>query len=170
VSNGRNGRRLQEWVERWNGQLTRFLRRRVSASVDAEDLAQEVYLRLLRIDHLEQIEEPQAYLYHVARNTAAEWRERAQQSRPHSAEELDALIELTTPENLLEEAAEQQQLDAALRTLPAHIRAVLYLKLRDGKTHEEIALHLGISSRMVRKHLTTGYGALRRRLIREADK
>jgi DNA-directed RNA polymerase specialized sigma24 family protein len=41
------------------------------------------------------------------------------------------------------------------------IRAVIYLKLRDGMTHEEIARHLGITTRMVRRLLTTAYMQLR---------
>ena len=43
----------------------------------------------------------------------------------------------------------------------------VYLKLRDGKTHEEIATHLGVSTRMVRKYLTTGYASLRASLVKE---
>lgn len=68
---------------------------------------------------------------------------------------------------MLDDRAEQLALDEALRPLPATVRAVIYLKLRDGKTHEEIATHLGVSTRMVRKYLTTGYASLRDSLVKE---
>lgn len=85
--------RVADWAKRWNAGLERFLKRRVAVPVDAQDLAQEVYLRLLRAQQLDLVVEPQAYLYRVARNVAAEWRVRASQSKPHSADELDELVE-----------------------------------------------------------------------------
>jgi RNA polymerase sigma-70 factor (ECF subfamily) len=155
------GERIAEWARSWNAGLTRFLRRRLRQPIDAEDLAQEVYARLLRVEKLELIEQPQAYLYRVAVNVAAEWRMRAAQSKPHSADELDALVAATTPETALNEADFARQLDGALREMTPMVRAVIYLKLRDGMTHEEIARHLGITTRMVRRLLTTAYAQLR---------
>ena len=99
-----SSRRIAEWARSWNAGLTRFLRRRLPQQIDAEDLAQEVYVRLLRVEKLELIEEPQAYLYKVAVNVAAEWRMRACNSKPHTADELDALVAATTPETVLSEA------------------------------------------------------------------
>ncbi len=147
--------------------MQRFLARQIPKRVDAEDLAQEVYLRLLRVQDLAAIEEPQAYLYRMARNIAAEWRTRASESHPHDREQLDELVDFTTPETLTEAACEERLLGDALRPLPAAIRGAIYLKLRDGKTHEEIAQHLGVSPRMVRRYLTEGYASLRDRLVKE---
>jgi RNA polymerase sigma-70 factor (ECF subfamily) len=156
--------RVADWARRWNTGLERFLKRRVAAPVDAQDLAQEVYLRLLRAQQLDLVVEPQAYLYKVARNVAAEWRVRASQSKPHSSEELDALVEATSPEALVSEECEHARLDAALRTMATPVRAVLYLKLTNAMSHEEIARQLGITTRMVRRLLTAGYSDLRRQL------
>ena len=69
--------RIAEWARHWNAGLTRYLRRRLPGRIDAEDLAQEVYVRLLRVEQIEHIKEPQAYLYRVASNVAQEWRMRA---------------------------------------------------------------------------------------------
>jgi RNA polymerase sigma factor (sigma-70 family) len=161
---GRN-QRIAEWARNWNAGLTRFLRRRLPEQIDAEDLAQEVYVRLLRLEKLDFIAEPQAYLYRVASNVAAEWRMRACHAKPHSAEELDTLVAAATPDSLFDEAEFSAQLDAALQGMPAMVRAVIYLKLRDDMSHEEIAGHLGITPRMVRRLLTTGYAHLRREVV-----
>lgn len=59
--------------------------------MDAEDLAQEVYLRLLRVEDLDAIEQPQAYLYRMARNIAAEWRARASEVHPLHPKPMSAL-------------------------------------------------------------------------------
>ena len=152
-------------MRRWNTGLTRFLERRVGTRVDAQDLAQEVYLRLLRAEQLDMVIEPQAYLYRVASNVAAEWRMRAAQSRPHSDAELATLVDATNPETLVDDALDHARFDAALSGLAPMLRAVLFLKLRDGMTHEQIARHLGITPRMVRRFLTTGYAQMRKRLL-----
>jgi len=162
--NGRS-QRIADWARNWNAGLTRFLRRRLPEQIDAEDLAQEVYVRLLRIEKLELIEEPQAYLYRVASHVAAEWRLRACNSKPHSAEDLDQLVASGTPESLLDDAQFARQLDAALQTLAPTARAVIYLKLRDGMSHEQIAGHLGVTTRMVRRLLTTAYAQLRNHIV-----
>ncbi|HEU4652636.1 MAG TPA: sigma-70 family RNA polymerase sigma factor [Steroidobacteraceae bacterium] len=156
--------RLADWARNWNAGLTRFLRRRVPQQIDPEDLAQEVYLRLLRVEHLDMIEEPQAYLYRVASNVAAEWRMRACYSKPHS-DELDVLTSLSNPETQVEETVLMRRLDAALAEMTPMIRAVVYLKVRDSLSHDEIAQHLSITPRMVRRMLTKGYEHLRTRLV-----
>src|SRR5579863_8750287 len=60
------------------GALQAFLLRRVRRHPDAAELAQEVYLRMLRITDMESIRNPEAYLYTVASNLA---KEHAQQER-----------------------------------------------------------------------------------------
>jgi signal transduction histidine kinase len=50
-----NGTLLIAWRRRWNRSLFQFLGRRVRATVDIEDLAQETYLRLLRARDLSEV-------------------------------------------------------------------------------------------------------------------
>ena len=153
--------RVADWARRWNSGLTRFLKRKVPNQIDAEDLAQEVYVRLLRLDSLEQIHEPQAYVYRIASNVASEWRLRASQSRPHSSDELETLVASTSPEAELDDQAMTAAIDAALAMMPPMVRAVTYLKVQQGLSHDEIAAHLDISPRMVRRFLGQGYLQLR---------
>lgn len=163
ASPGRS-QRIAEWARAWNASLTRYLRRRLPGRIDPEDLAQEVYVRLLRVEQLEHIKEPQAYLYRVASNVAAEWRMRAVHARPHSNAELENLVAAATPESLLDDEQVAAQLDSALESMTPMVRAVMYLKLREDMSHEEIANHLGVTQRMVRRMLTTGYAQLRARI------
>jgi RNA polymerase sigma factor (sigma-70 family) len=167
VTDGRQRARIAEWVRRWNFDLTRFVERRVRIRADAQDLAQEVYLRLLRTSQIDLIAEPQAYLYRMASNVAAEWRMRACESKPHSSDELEMLLEIRTPEVRLDEEQDQARLREALACLGVMPRAVIFLKLREGMTNDEIANHLGITKRMVKRHLVSGYAELRARLIPE---
>src|ERR1700751_4718782 len=54
------------------GALQAFFRRRIRSKADAPDLAQEVYLRMLRISDHEAIRNPVPYLYTVANNLVKE--------------------------------------------------------------------------------------------------
>ena len=67
------------------------MRRRLRNSADARDIAQETYARLLRMDKVEVIRDPQAYVFRIAANRAydfelAQRRERARLDEPSLAE------------------------------------------------------------------------------------
>src|ERR1700758_3211293 len=57
-----------------SGALRAYLYRRVRHRPDAAELAQEVYLRMLRVNDTDAIRNPEAYLYTVASNLAKEHR------------------------------------------------------------------------------------------------
>ena len=167
MTDARQKARISAWVRRWNIDLTRFAERRVRSRADAQDLAQEVYLRLLRTSTIDLIAEPQAYLYRMASNVATEWRMRARERKPHSSDALELLLETRTPEIRLDQEEDQARLQEALAGLDVMPRAVIFLKLREDMTNEEIAAHLGITRRMVKRHLAIGYAELRARLTPE---
>ena len=79
----------------------------------------------------------------------------------------ELLLETRTPEFHVAEAQNQARFHAALDSLDVMVRAVIFLKLREGMTNEEIAHHLAVTPRMVRRHLVTGYAELRARLTSE---
>src|SRR6202008_1446931 len=54
------------------GPLQTFFRQRIRSKADAPDLAQEVYVRMLRISDQEAIRNPVLYLYTVANNLVKE--------------------------------------------------------------------------------------------------
>jgi DNA-directed RNA polymerase specialized sigma24 family protein len=51
---------------KYGGRLRRFLKLRLSNASDVPDLAQEVFLRLMRVPRHEDIRSPEAYLFTVA--------------------------------------------------------------------------------------------------------
>ena len=56
-----------------------------------DDLAQEVFLRLLRYSDEVAVENPQGYLFRIAANVANEWRDRSRVRQPHDRSWLDEL-------------------------------------------------------------------------------
>src|SRR5271168_4491731 len=62
-------------------ELQRFLARRVGHAQDADDLAQEVFARLLRVRDADLVRNPLAYLLGIATHVVREFRQRKQHER-----------------------------------------------------------------------------------------
>jgi RNA polymerase sigma factor (sigma-70 family) len=158
---------IAEWFDGYHQRLVRFLARRMGGqAAEVEDLAQEAFLRLLRVDRKELIRNPSAYLHQVAANILLEWRLRARQQRPHSSEALGLLEAEDSVEDQAATHLTQRLIQGALRELPPLCQSVLLLRSRDELSNEEIAERLGITRRMVKRHLEIGYAQLRDRLSR----
>jgi RNA polymerase sigma-70 factor (ECF subfamily) len=158
-----------DWYDRWHSLLMRVLSNQLSDRAEVQDLAQEVYLRLLRVDKLDMVRNPRAYLYRVAVNVAGEWRLRARQRKPHTSQELDELVSVEDLERTLEESQTGQAVRQALAELPPTWRRVLVLHCRDDMTYDQIATHLGITRRMVKRYIAKGYAEMRVRMAPSRD-
>lgn len=152
------------------GGLYRYLLRRLRSRADAEDLAQEVYLRLLRVPDKELIRTPEAYVYRVAHNVVYEFQLRERQSPVEFDSErvLDLTEQLTDaadiPEAILQRQSQRHELSRIMQELPSMQRAVLLLAIRHDLPHAEIGRRLGISLHTVRKYLYRGLLHCRQRL------
>lgn len=153
--------RLTDWFREWRQPLRRFLMRRTASSADIDDIAQEVFLRLLRYDRAELIEQPQAYLFRMALNVSAEWRMRSAQREPHRSDWLAELVDEADPQAKLQQAARSEDLIRALETLRPRQREILRLHYSGGLTYKGIAAKLGITARIVKRDMTRAYADLR---------
>ena len=143
--------------EQYHAGLHRFLMRRLRSSHNAQDLAQETYLRLLRMDRHELVRKPQAYLYRIASNLVYEFRLR-ERNEPvafdsEAVERMADSVAQPATGDSSEALGLTQQLDAILRPLPPLYRAVFVLRKRDGMSYSEIARTLDISVHTVKKYL-----------------
>ena len=118
--------------------LMRFIVRRLSSAQDSSDLAQEVYLRLLRLEGSELVRKPQAYVYTIASHVISQFRMRADSERvSFDSEALEALAghAAEAPDELSKRLDAERRVKQMLDTLPEMHRAVLVLRKRDGLSH-----------------------------------
>ena len=161
---------FQHLVATVGGDLLRFLRSRLSHGDQAQDLAQEVYLRLLRVEDLRLIRNPRAFVIHLAAHAAHEWRMLARNRLQHSEEELHQLIaEDCDLVEGLERASQIHELERVLSTLSPKQQAVLLMHRRDGMTLQEIATHMHLSVGMVKKYLARGLAACHKQMGASED-
>lgn len=155
---------IAAWADEWHDDLVKFLSRRTTTSADAQDLAQEVYLRLLRVERLDLVEQPRSYLLRIAANLLHEWRLKARQTRVHRSDELESLVSEDDPQYGAATQARNLRLTAELNRLPPAIRAALVLQIRDGLSYSQIAEQMNVSPRMIKRYLLAGFARLRARV------
>jgi RNA polymerase sigma factor (sigma-70 family) len=149
-------------------QLQRFLFARVGNVADVADIAQEVYLRMLRVPNIESIRSPEAYLFTVAQHVIQQHTLR-QSAIPPSvelAQMLNSPAAAPDADPALAFVAHQclERLQQALEELTPKARATFILHRRDGLSFDEISEQLSISRPMVKKYLMKALLHLRLRL------
>lgn len=144
--------------------VTRYLMHRVRRREDVDDLAQEVWLRLLKVSDDVIVEKPLAYVYGIASHVLADHMFSLKHDRIDWSEDVDERMDAPAcilPDDLADRLNLQQQIDAALAQLPPTHAAVLLLHKRDGLSYEEVAEKLGLSFHTVAKYVTVSKTMLR---------
>lgn len=148
--------------------LQAFIYRRIRTKSDAPDLAQEVYVRMLRVSDTQAIRNPERYLYTVASNLVKEyavlarWKSRGVDLDDPGIQQ--QLGELPTLDAQLDVTQRIARLRTVLAQLSPKCRAAVMLQYRHGLTYEEIGRHLNVSPHMVKKYLAQGLAHCRRRM------
>jgi RNA polymerase sigma factor (sigma-70 family) len=148
--------------------LQNFFRRRIRTKASAPDLAQEVYMRMLRVSDPSSIRNPAVYLYTVANNLVKEYEtldrrqtgcrpigDTNEQLEPETVNALE--VELDTRQRV-------SQLQVILRQLRPKCRAAVVLRFVHELSYREIAIHLGVSGEMARKYVDQGLAHCQREM------
>jgi len=161
MSGPETAKRLTVWFRQWRNPMRKYLINQGVTGADVNDVAQEVFLRLLRYDKSELIEYPQAYLFKMAANVVNEWAIRACSRRPHESKWLSGLLADDCPEDDAARAQARAEVARALNTLTPHQRAVLKLQFHEGLARSEIAARLNSTERAIKRDLLKSYKKLR---------
>lgn len=149
-----------EWFNRHRGGLLRYARRMLPASESAEDVVHDIFYRILRYPEPLSLRNPQAFLMTMARNTVID-RLRKIKAAPVFTERDE---ELFTLHHKMDHPEMMVAVERAIAELPESCRRVLILKRFHGLDTPAIARSMGISARMVQKHLAKAMAHLYDRL------
>lgn len=162
---------LTRLVAEQHAPLKQYFLRRTAHAWDAQDLVQEVWLRLLATerDGSGEIRNPEAYLYTIAANLLKK-RALMQRSAPIGSDGLEDIIErLATPCDAaagVDRTVRRERLGELVGRLSPKCRAVLVLHYRDELSYAQIAEQLAISSHMVKKYIVKALATCRQGMQR----
>jgi RNA polymerase sigma-70 factor (ECF subfamily) len=153
--------------EEFGPPLRGFLARRVPPGVDADDLVQEVFLRVIRsLASLRSTERPEAWLYQIARNALRDsLRARLRRDGRTDALEIDVPAE---PDAAADRAAEAELapcLTAMIARLGEPYRTAITLTSLQGVTQADAARQVGMSISGMKSRVQRGRDQLRQMLV-----
>lgn len=158
--------------------LVRFFAARLRSMTAAEDLVQDLYVRVASLDSDEPIENPSAYLYRLASNLMldrlrSDRRSGARDSAWSQTQRLELAGEAVSDEPSAEQTVAGRQrlaeLARAMRDLPPKTRKAFELHKLQGLTQEETARALGVSRKTVEKQISAALQRLLAKLTEDSS-
>lgn len=147
--------------------LRKFLARRVPPGVDADDLLQEVFLRVIR--HLADVrstDRPEAWLFQIARNAVRDSL-RARQRRDGRTDPLES--DLPAPPDLASDRAAEAELAPCLTAMVERLaepyRTAITLTSIQGLSQADAARRTGVSISGMKSRVQRGRRQLREMLV-----
>jgi RNA polymerase sigma factor (sigma-70 family) len=147
---------LEEWFERHRRSLFCYFLRHTRQQNDAEDLVQDVFLRLSRRESVLGIRNDEAFLFETASNLLRDW---ARKRRTHGVVVQPAVAEHELwdrepgPDRVLLAKVELDAVVQALEGLGEKTRRIFVLRRMEQLKCQEIAALYGISVKAVERHI-----------------
>lgn len=145
-----------ENVQPHEAALRSYLQRKVPSVSDVDDVIQESYLKLLRSQPKGGIASVKAYLFVIARNTAAKLFRKQKIFSPEPVDDLPSWRLLDEKEDVAQTVNTRLQselLAEVVAKLPSRRREILLLRMADELSPVEIADRLRLSESTVRTQL-----------------
>lgn len=137
----------------------RYLRRPRAMPIDAEDLRNDIYIRVVEAADQQRPANPKAFLFRTARNLLIDMARRNRVVAIDLLEDLDVLnvlVDEATPERHASGRQQLQRLARVFDLMPPRCREVLWLRRIDGLPQKEVARRLGVTEAAVEKHVHRG--------------
>jgi RNA polymerase sigma-70 factor, ECF subfamily len=147
-----------EVVRRCQNRVRNFMHRLCNRPDLAEDLAQQVFLKVWKSIH--QLRDPGAFYGWLRKIMVSIWLEEVRRKKL-DATEWDESITLEAHKEVL---GERIDLDAALAQLPPTVRLCVVLAYNDGLSHQEISNATNLPLGTVKANISRGAAKMRRLL------
>ncbi len=162
--------KIAEQYGEYRSVLARYVSRVIDCPSDAEDIVQEVYVRLAQRFERGQEALPatsRAYMFAIANNliTDSLRRKRSRKQDKHcSLEQFEQVSPAPGPEANAISAKLRQDLVSAIEQLPHELKQVFIMSRFENISYPSIAKHLHISSRTVERRMQRALLLVRARL------
>jgi len=160
---------LQTMFRDNNASLLRFLSRKLSEPHEAEDIAQDAYHNLLRMNPPVELDNARAYLFQTAANLALNRMRKIRRQYHHAQTVLaeadgDSGLTTTSPEQVASAQIELGRVLASIDQLPDKCRRAFLMSRSEHKNYTEISQALEVSVSTVEKYIIKALQHLRKQL------
>lgn len=161
--------RLLKLLDEHGARLHRLLARLTLRADAAEDLLQDLFLRLRSSTGFQKADDPLGFAIRTAVNLAFDW-QRKKSRRAEVTLPVDHPADDDDPSLKVEHREEKEQLLAAIAELSEGMRVCLALRYVEQFEADEVARKLGKSPHQVRALCAKGIARLRQRLDHPGDR
>ncbi|MDD2953243.1 MAG: RNA polymerase sigma-70 factor [Parabacteroides sp.] len=135
--------------------LKMFLKGFLPTEAEAEDLAQDVFVKLWNYrERLSQVENINSYLYRMAKNTLYTYLEHSfSRDLIDDMKDASEVLSAESLEDMLFAKELEELIDRKVEAMPPQRKAVYCMSRKQGLSIEEIAFRMDLSKRTVETHL-----------------
>jgi RNA polymerase sigma-70 factor (ECF subfamily) len=155
--------RITDWITRkvmpCEHVVRAWLARSLVSQPDIDDLIQEGYCRISRMESVEGIARPDAFFFQIVRNLLLNKVRHARIVRIETVAELDDFQiadDAPSPEQVVGSRHDLERVHAQIEALPEPCRKIFQMRRVDDLSQKEIASRLGISENVVEHHIARG--------------
>lgn len=149
-----HARQIETLFREHNDSLLRFLAARLGSHQEAKEIAQEAYVKLLKLDTPGAVSYLRAFLFKTAANLAVDrLRTRSYRERPSAFDFFERLPDSATPERAVGDEQEIRLLQQLLEQLPAKCRYAFVMNKFAERDVDTIAREMRITPTMVRRYI-----------------
>ncbi len=138
--------------------LRLYILKRLSVEEEAQDILQELFLRLIGLEEKDPIRNRRSYLFEIAHNLTVDRIRKNNRERVRFDSELmdslDMASEQQTPEQITHDRQRFSELMAVMNDMPENWRKALIMHRWENRTYSEIGEYLGVTHHAVKKYLS----------------
>lgn len=165
LSSSARSEMVRRLFQEHNRALIGFLVAKLNSQAEAQDVAQEAYVRLLQLEPASAVSFLRAHLFTIASNLAIDrLRQRQVRERISPQDFFEDLLTRPGPDRTVLAQQELDIIKAALRELPEKCRRAFMLHLFAGHSVQEVAVQMRLTDRMIRHYIARAMAVCRQRL------
>lgn len=136
-----------------------WLRSRMIAEEDIDDLIQEAYAKFAALKSVQHIERTDAFFFQTVRNLLIDQVRHSRVVRLDVVSDIESLpvhSDAPSPERILQTRIELERLSKVVRGLPERCRRIFTMRKIEGMSQKEIAAALGVTESIVENDCVKG--------------
>jgi RNA polymerase sigma factor (sigma-70 family) len=165
---------MAELDRRYRLPLLKFFQRRGCTAALAEDLTQDVFLKVVAYQRASEIKNLQSFVFRTAANrlrdsarSTRRWSTSSLEDAGGARESAPLLVEFITPERILQGRQDVEVVTQAFAELDVRTQRIFLMNRVERLRHRDIADHLNLSVSLVEKTLRTAQQLLELKYARQ---